>query len=388
MRYLYGDSAPFPHGFDFLSTLERFLDEAAKIVRLETEMRELAETATAATNTRGRAIAELEAFHTDAIKTLEAAGMRLGGDFAPEYAGRVLDASVRAMEDARRASVVRTELDEQALGRELERRHEDVRRALEAFFLLARLPVLAATFEMSLQAGHPQMEAELVHEGAIVVRLGLAAARVSEWQSPRKAGEFVPELELLVGVKRGLFRRGETLEPVALGDYTIGGFCLKEDTAEIRLRKRPADPDAYVFHARLEDGRLLVEVTRPHEGEPVEPMPLEEADRRQILTLWERLRTAVEGPLDRREHLVTLVLDGDDVFESGLYLAVLERLVRSFAHTIAEVARRSPHKEELSLKRETEGGVREELYVKKRDLVARLEGLTPEERALFAPLNL
>ena len=37
MRYLYGDSAPFPHSFNFLSTLEAFMAAAARIVQLESE---------------------------------------------------------------------------------------------------------------------------------------------------------------------------------------------------------------------------------------------------------------------------------------------------------------------------------------------------------------
>ena len=390
MRYLYGDSAPFPHGFDFLSTLERFLEEGARIVKLDTEMRELAELATAGDHERTRALAELETFHADVVRMVEQGGLRVGGEFAPDYAGRVLESATRGMEEARRAVALRAERDEQTLARELGRRHDDVQRALEAFFLRARLPILAATFRMGLDGATTKMQAELVHEGAIIASLALAVDRVPEWQHPRKAGDFVTPLELLVGLKRaGLFRRGETLEPVRLDEYVIGGFVLKEDTAEIRLRRRANEPDSYVFDARLVEGRLVVEVARPLEpSERAMPIPLEEGDRRLVLSLWERLRNALEGPLDRRERLVGLVLDGDDVFEQGLYLPLLERLVRSFSHTIAEVARRSPNKEELSLKREADGGMREELYLKKRDLVARLEGLSPEELALFSPLNL
>jgi hypothetical protein len=59
-----------------------------------------------------------------------------------------------------------------------------------------------------------------------------------------------------------------------------------------------------------------------------------------------------------------------------------------FAPIVAEIARRSPNALELSLKCETDGGRREELYLRKKDLVAKLEPLTPPARALFAPLAL
>lgn len=389
MRYLYGDSAPFPYGFDFLATLDRFLEEAAKVVRADTEMHELVRRAEADARGRDQGLAGVEALHLHATKLLEEEGMRLGGELAPEYAGRVLEAAGRAMDDARRLVSARAEQDEHAVSREIELKHDAVRTSLERFFVLARLPILAATIRMELVDGRAAMAADLVHPEGIVTSLALAADRVAEWQAPRRAGDFAPELELLVGMKRGLFSREERLEPVRLDDYLLGGFVLAEDTAQIRLRRRASDSDAYVFDARLEAGRMVAEVTRPLEaGDRALPTAVEEADRQKILTLWERLRRSVEGPLDRRERLVALLLDHDDVFETGRYMPLLERLVRSFAHTVAEIARRSPHREELSLKRESDGGGREELYLKKRDLALRLDTLTLTERALFAPLGL
>ena len=44
--------------------------------------------------------------------------------------------------------------------------------------------------------------------------------------------------------------------------------------------------------------------------------------------------------------------------------------------------------EENLLPEKSDGGIREELYVKKRELTAKLEGLTAVERAIFAPLGL
>ena len=42
MRFLYGDSAPFPLGYNFLATLEAFMTAATRIVQLEADTRELA----------------------------------------------------------------------------------------------------------------------------------------------------------------------------------------------------------------------------------------------------------------------------------------------------------------------------------------------------------
>ena len=37
MRFLFGDSTPFPLGYNFLATLEAFMASATRIVQLENE---------------------------------------------------------------------------------------------------------------------------------------------------------------------------------------------------------------------------------------------------------------------------------------------------------------------------------------------------------------
>lgn len=390
MRYLYGDSAPFPHGYDFLATLQRFLEESARTVSLTSEMASLVEARVASERTRVRALADLEALHATLVADLEAGAMRLAGELAPDYAGRIRDEAGRAVEAARAHAAQREDHERRALETELAQRHELARQALEGFFLSARMPILAATIRMDLEGQSPRMSAELVHEGGIVAAVTLAASRAHDWVAPRRAGDFAPELSMLIGLKKGLFRRGDEPEAVRLDDFILGGFVLGEDTAEIRLRRRATEPDAYVFEARLqEEGRLVAHVTRALEAaEHAGPVELEEADRRKVLQFWERLRSAVEGPLDQRSALTALMLDGENVFDSGQYGELLARVVRSLAHTMTEVSRRSPNKEELSLKRESDAGAREELYVKKKDLLVALAGLTLEQRTLFAPLGL
>ena len=55
MRYLYGDSVPFPPQYDFLAALEVFCAQAARVVRLDAEMRALRKAAEEGAVTRNRA---------------------------------------------------------------------------------------------------------------------------------------------------------------------------------------------------------------------------------------------------------------------------------------------------------------------------------------------
>jgi hypothetical protein len=40
MRFLFGDSAPFPAQYDFLVALEAFVENAARAVKLDAEVRD------------------------------------------------------------------------------------------------------------------------------------------------------------------------------------------------------------------------------------------------------------------------------------------------------------------------------------------------------------
>jgi len=61
--------------------------------------------------------------------------------------------------------------------------------------------------------------------------------------------------------------------------------------------------------------------------------------------------------------------------------------VRFLDPMVAEISRRSPNPRELSLKMENDAGRREEVYVKKEDLIAHLAGMGERELSIFTPLG-
>jgi hypothetical protein len=97
---------------------------------------------------------------------------------------------------------------------------------------------------------------------------------------------------------------------------------------------------------------------------------------------------ATRDLLDQKEQLLAVSLDSQPVIEGGLALAFVVRLVSMFAPTVREIAKRSPNEFELSLKMETEAGRREELYLRKEQLTMKLQPLSSDGRAVFAPLGL
>jgi hypothetical protein len=94
----------------------------------------------------------------------------------------------------------------------------------------------------------------------------------------------------------------------------------------------------------------------------------------------------VNDVLPHRERLTRVELAGEDLFEQGAFIPFFQRIVKLFAPIVGEIAKRSPNPAELSLKQENDAGRREEVYVKKQDLMGKLAALDEQGRAVFAPL--
>src|SRR5882762_7224667 len=105
MRYLYGDSAPFPHAFNFLATLERFMAAGTKVVKLESEARNLESMAATSAATRVKALDELESFHEQIIAGIQERARRAAQRQTAEYVVQVVEHAARLVEDARRTTL-------------------------------------------------------------------------------------------------------------------------------------------------------------------------------------------------------------------------------------------------------------------------------------------
>jgi hypothetical protein len=91
--------------------------------------------------------------------------------------------------------------------------------------------------------------------------------------------------------------------------------------------------------------------------------------------------------MPKRNSVRGVRLDGQDAFAHDLGPRLFDRLIERFAPYVQDIARRSPSVHELSLKLEKEDGRREELYLRKSELVDELTSLDPRMRARFGPLG-
>ena len=395
MRFLFGDSTPFPLGYNFLATLESFMATATRIVQIENETATVRRTNEEAAGSRVKGLEALEQFHNVVMRAVQDTAQKVHHAHALEYAQRVAEFASQYVEEHKRATLASNERESMQLRTEADRRITEQRQLLETFLKVAKLPVNRTKISIRLvgegKEFRHQMSAVFDNPDEIQTAFTLNASKVPAWSVPRRVSDFVQGVELLVGVEKSWLRGTVTQKQQSVDDWFVTQVDMSDDSFELTLRRNMREREMLVFHIRKIEGILTGTVEHP--GAPgADPSAvgtqMQHADLNQLDKLWRGLRTSTRDVIDHKEQLLGVFLDQQPVFEGGLVLAFVVRLVAMFAPTVREVAKRSPNEHELSLKVEHEGGRREEIYLRKESLVNALHPLPAAGRQVFAPLGL
>ncbi len=389
MSYLFGDSTPFPLPFDFLQTLEAFMTAGTRVVLVEHRARKIAEETAVSHEERAKGLTVLERFHETVLRSVDTSVVPQH-PYAIDYAQRLVERAENLVHEQRRSHQDLVERDLVQVRTERTRANEEAATHLRTFFRTARLPTLETRLTTALVDGRPDASATLVHPGGIGVSFTFGTARAPAWSAPRKLSDLGGHVELVVGIKKSWIGSKITREPLRLDDWVVGSAELDDAGATIAVRKKADQKDTLIFRLRREEaGAISAAVAYP--GDPnagLVPAAVEAADLPHLERLWTALRATFDDLLEERAVVTSVTLEGEDVLANGLGQALVERLVTVLGPTTLEVAQRSPNARELSLKREGNDGRREELYLKRDQLLEALQPLPREGRAVFAPLGL
>ena len=189
MRFLYGDSAPFPLGYNFLATLEVFMAAATRIVQLESESRDLTRLSDDLAAGRMKGLEALDQFHTVVMRAVQDTAQKVQHAHALEYAQKVAQFASSYVDEHRRATLGASEREAMQVRTENGRRVNEQRQQLETFLRAAKLPVLATRVAMQLvvdgkDARH-QMSAIFDNPDGIQTSFALGASPSSASSSRR-----------------------------------------------------------------------------------------------------------------------------------------------------------------------------------------------------------
>lgn len=393
-RYLYGDSTPFPLQYNFLTTLESFMSAATRIVQLDVEGTIISKQRDEVAQNRVKGLDALEQFHTVVMRAVQDTAQKVHHQHALDYAKNVAEYATQYIEDHRRQTLASNERESLQLRGDGERRAQEMRAHLENFLKNASLPVHGARIALRLtiegkDARHSG-SAAYDHPDGISSSFTLAPHRAPAWQHPRKVGEIAQGVDLHVGVEKSWLSGKVTAKQINVDDWTITQVDLTDETFEVGLRKKMTEKETLTLALRRHEAGATTGTVEHGGMAGSESLPsnLSGPDVVQLERLWAALKIATRDAVEHKEQLIGITLDGQPVFEGGLAVPFVVRLVAMFAPTVREIAKRSPNEFELTLKIENEGGRREELYLRKDGLINALQPLPAKGRDVFSPLGL
>lgn len=394
MRYLYGDSTPFPLGYNFLTTLEAFMTASTRIVQLDLEGTSLAKQREELAQNRVKGLEALEQFHNVVMRAVQDTAQKVRHQHALDYARNVADFAVRYIDEHRKNTLTTNERESVQLRGDNDRRGTEMRAQLEGFLKIARLPVVKTNLSIRVNLDGKEARhsgtAAFEHPDGITTAFTINPQRTTTWTTPRKVSDFVQGVVLRVGVDKSWLRGTVTAKELSVDDWTIMQIDLSDESFELALRRKLTEKEMLVFHIRRNEAGI-VSGSVEHPGDPdAKSLPgnLGPHDVAHIERIWAALRTATRDVVEHKEQLINGSLDGQPIFENGLAIPFIVRLVSMFAPTVREIAKRSPNEFELTLKVEGDGGRREEMYLRKEVLVGTLQPLPARGREVFAPLGL
>ncbi|MCL2823199.1 MAG: hypothetical protein FWD57_04345 [Polyangiaceae bacterium] len=391
MRYLYGDSAPFPVQFDYLSSFEGFLeaavDAAMQASRLGHDTHRAIVKQDAAAVAQERALGTVEQFHQSAMSML---GDLLRTNMAPsttEYVEQLRKTGEQVLAEAR--SVCRASVEDlhKAGVQESGPETGDLRSVVERCLKTEVVPSVGWACAMRLVDNRCELSTVFNHPGRIVSSFVSKPMQGSLWNSPVHVGSLLPGLDLQIGVQKNWITGSVSRSTLSLDDYVVGGFDLNDDAADIFLRKRADRPDSFLFKLDNKGVGIMKQLDRDV-GEEDVVVGLDASEIAALRRLWQIIKMSVNSTVNLRGQLSYVRVDGHDLFANGLVRTFIERLVRSIAPTVLDIIAHSPNPAELSMKIEDEQGRREEIYIRRETLAAKIDELDEEGQTLFAELGI
>lgn len=388
--YLYGDSHPFPNGYDFLTDLRQFVKASSRALLLSHEADHLEQSLGERAQEHLHAIEALSSFFENLTDVVADRAARSGvPQIVAPYAREIIQAVEATGQRARQSRAADLDSDQVEVTRKIGERRAELRQVLAAYLLTDPLPTNSWACSLALAGTTPHGQCVLSHPDDLTTSFTIDVASDGTWSRPRKVSELTEGLTLQVGWKKAFLRSSLHPDIATLDDFYIAELELGPDSLELHLRKKPDAPrDAYVITLDVDENNVTVaKIAKRGDGDGDAPFASPPEDVPKLEELATALRQHCMALLKRKQRLLFVQLEGHDVFERGLVRPLFERIAARMAPVAEQVSAHSPNPNELSLKLERPDGRREELYLRKQELIDMVAPLPPQAQTLYAILS-
>ena len=388
MTFLYGDSSPSVLQVNFIEFLRDALDCSVQILLAEGRMVE--------GHSAGRAREAVAGTEIESIQQLQAAVAgtfkNMAGGGADSGRVRCMAAILDSVDSLVKAEVANARAGLTAAISQLEaqaaRERQACMEALQALLIKHDLPEAAVSQQLAVvggtrYAGRVHQATSFGFEAALdldipsdslfaqMVRVERVVDRL-EVQAPEVGGWLHKEVKV----------RGQRLEKLFVTELSLAGSA-----SNLKLRTDPGGTGSgFDFVFRQENPRVTLTRVEERAAAPSVPFEVSEGDAARLGAFLDKLATAA-GLLNRhRKTLLSATFEGEPLGAADGLRQLVERLITTVAPVVQEISARSRSPGELVLRRLIGDDRREEIFVAKVDLKAKLEPLPPERRALFDAL--
>jgi hypothetical protein len=387
VTFLYGDSTESGLEHNYIEFLRATLDLAIEVLLMEHRVQLLHQQADDRKRAADGELGDLRQFSDSVGRVLDAA------PGAAQSAAMRCAAAIRvdANEALRVAAAsVRDGLADQLalIGQEVASERVGAGRAMERFLLAHDIAGGRRQLELSLMGGSDRYSATLSGRAEVGIEwlLGLEIPPGSPFLQPLRLDRLGPGLELKVPESGGWMRKGTRIKTQRLGGHYVVELCDAPEETTFKLRATPHDDEAGLDIQVGHDAVRLVRVAKGGERwPPFEPVA---EDLPRLLELVAQLREELAEIATHRRAVLDARIDGNPIGAGDGPSIAVRRLITALTPVMLDIARHSLSADELVLKRVLADGRREEIFVAKSDLVARLEQVPATMRNLFIPLGL
>jgi hypothetical protein len=390
MPYLYGDSTPSTLEINYIDFLRDALDFAAHVLLADERQRVGSARADELRRAAEIEVARLEAFGDTVSRAVVAA---MSAPAAAESAVTACAQSVmRSSAEVVGGAIDRVRADTEAdIARHTAQAERDRGGSVQALgTLLLRHDLPDATTEIHVTLGEGSHRAVQLHVLALddlraVVDLDIAEGHA--FSHPLRVDKLVERLEVHAPEISGWLRKEVKLKPQRLDREYITSLTVSGGETRIALRSSVEGGGAG-YDVVVRRAAPRVSLMRVGEAAELPAFDLTDDDETRMIDLEEKLVGSAVELIDARRALVHVTLGGQPLAGHPSPRAMVERLVDKMAPVVREIAQRSLTPTELVLKRLLDNGRREEIFLARRELAQKFEGLADGGRAILATLGL
>ena len=383
--YRYGDGTPFPLSENFIDTIIGAVDCCVALFQLDAEAEARAER-----ERLTRRAADEELKRLDALKVLIETAVtpllvkKQGPTRASQAAAQKIFEAANQIIRQSRAGVTRrrnTVMMEAAAPEPADPR---VLGALEIFFRSHALPRTEWRLRWSASESRAVADVGAQATRELDLAFDVAIPADSDWARPMSVAALLHGMPIPSVLELNGRRRALDLDTFAVTEVQVapGRVALV-----LRESSKKASPGLHIVMPHTTESSPLVVALDKRDQPKGHPFCLDEAGSAGVHALWAAIEARIPELLASRSQLVAARHAGNDAAElSPSVLA--EAILLSLAPLLREMRMRSKVPGELILKRDLGGDRREEMFVPRKVLWAKMQGLTPRHRQVFEAVGL